>query len=124
VGVTAIVPIVGAVVGEVFGAFLLLTVSPLRALIFLVFVLVLQQLEGSLIYPKVVGTSVGLPGIIVFSAVLIGGNIGGILGALLAVPVCAVGYSVLRETMEKRQAAKARALADVTNEETDTGAGA
>ena len=103
IGCTAVVPIVGALVGEVFGAFLILTVSPLRAVLFLIFILVLQQLEGSLIYPKVVGTSVGLPGIIVFSAVLIGGNIGGILGALLAVPVCAVLYTLLREAMEKRK---------------------
>lgn len=107
IGCTAVVPIVGALVGEVFGAFLILTVSPLRALFFLIFILVLQQLEGSLIYPKVVGTSVGLPGIIVFSAVLIGGNIGGILGALLAVPVCAVLYTLFREAMAKRQAAAA-----------------
>ena len=107
IGCTAVVPIVGALVGEVFGAFLILTVSPLRALFFLIFILVLQQLEGSLIYPNVVGTSVGLPGIIVFSAVLIGGNIGGILGALLAVPVCAVLYTLFREAMAKRQAAAA-----------------
>lgn len=117
IGCTAVVPIVGALVGEVFGAFLILTVSPLRALFFLMFILVLQQLEGSLIYPKVVGTSVGLPGIIVFSAVLIGGNIGGILGALLAVPVCAVLYTLFREAMAKRQAAaEAQETAEVVEE--------
>lgn len=117
IGCTAVVPIVGALVGEIFGAFLILTVSPLRALLFLIFILVLQQLEGSLIYPKVVGTSVGLPGIIVFSAVLIGGNIGGILGALLAVPVCAVLYTLFREAMEKRQAAQAQQQIPLTTEE-------
>lgn len=116
IGCTAVVPIVGALVGEVFGAFLILTVSPLRALLFLIFILVLQQLEGSLIYPKVVGTSVGLPGIIVFSAVLIGGNIGGILGALLAVPVCAVLYTLLREAMEKRVQAKTEVTPETETE--------
>lgn len=116
IGCTAVVPIVGALVGEIFGAFLILTVSPLRALFFLIFILVLQQLEGSLIYPKVVGTSVGLPGIIVFSAVLIGGNIGGIWGALLAVPVCAVLYTLFREEMEKRKAAQDQQIPLATEE--------
>ena len=106
IGFTALVPIVGALVGEIFGAFLLLTVSPLRAIFFLAFILILQQLEGALIYPKVVGTSVGLPGIIVFSAVLIGGNAFGILGALLAVPVCAVLFTLLKEAVAKRLAKK------------------
>ncbi len=105
IGFTALVPIVGALVGEVFGAILLLTVSPLRAILFLVFILTLQQLEGSLIYPRVVGTSVGLPGIIVFSAVLIGGNAFGIPGALFAVPVCAVLYTLLKEAVAKKEAA-------------------
>lgn len=102
VGCTAVVPIVGALIGELFGAFLLLTVSPLRAILFFAFILILQQIEGSVIYPRVVGTSVGLPGIAVFSAVLVGGNIGGILGALLGVPVCAVLYTLLREEMDRR----------------------
>ena len=106
VGCTALVPIVGALIGEIFGTILILTVNPLQALLFLVFVLVLQQLEGSLIYPKVVGTSVGLPGILVFSAVIIGGNIGGIVYSLISVPICAVLYTLLREAMEKRAARK------------------
>lgn len=102
IGFTALVPVVGALIGEIFGAFLLLTVDPLRSLIFLVFILVLQQLEGMLIYPKVVGDSVGLPGILVFSAVLIGGNAGGIAGALLAVPVSAVLFTLLKEAIAHR----------------------
>ncbi len=107
VGCTALVPIIGALIGEIFGAILILTVNPWQALLFLIFVLVLQQLEGSLIYPKVVGTSVGLPGILVFSAVIIGGNIGGIIYSLISVPICAVLYTLLREAMEKRAAKKA-----------------
>lgn len=115
IGFTAVVPIVGALVGEIFGAFLLLTISPLRALLFLAFILILQQLEGTLIYPKVVGTSVGLPGIIVFAAVLIGGNMFGILGALLAVPVCAVLYALLKEAIERRSEKKAAAAENGEN---------
>ncbi len=111
IGCTALVPIIGALIGEAFGAILILTVSPIKALFFIIFVLVLQQLEGSLIYPKVVGTSVGLPGILVFSAVVIGGNIGGLLYALISVPTCAVVYTVIREQMEKRVKAKEAAAA-------------
>ena len=110
IGFTALVPIVGALVGEVFGAILLLTVSPLRAVLFLVFILILQQLEGSLIYPRVVGTSVGLPGIIVFSAVLIGGNAFGIPGALFAVPICAVLYTLLKEAIRKKESTAVSAV--------------
>jgi len=120
IGFTALVPIVGALVGEVFGAFLLLTVSPLRAVLFLVFILTLQQLEGALIYPKVVGTSVGLPGIIVFSAVLIGGNAFGIPGALLAVPVCAVLFVLLKESVAWKLEQKKARNAEKTDAPEDT----
>ena len=106
VGCTALIPIIGALIGEIFGAVLILTVNPWQALLFLIFVLVLQWLEGSLIYPKVVGTSVGLPGILVFSAVIIGGNIGGVIYSLLSVPICAILYALLREKMEERAARK------------------
>ncbi len=114
VGITALVPIVGAIIGEVFGAVLILTVNPLQALLFLIFVLVLQQLEGSLIYPRVVGTSVGLPGVLVFAAVIIGGNIGGVVYSLVSVPVCAVIYTLLREEMVKRQEKKAAVAAEAS----------
>ena len=73
----------------------------LFAIIFAVFFLILQQIEGNLIYPKVVGKAVGLPGIIVVSAVLVGGNIGGVLGALIAVPTCAVIYTLLCELIDE-----------------------
>ena len=119
VGCTALVPIIGALIGEIFGAVLILTVNPWQALLFLVFVLVLQQLEGSLIYPKVVGTSVGLPGILVFSAVIIGGNIGGIIYSLLSVPICAVLYTLLKEKMAARASEK-EAAPQMPLEETGT----
>ena len=101
--VTALVPIVGAVVGEVVGVLFIMTVNPLQALLFLVFILVLQQIEGSLIYPRVVGKSVGLPSILVLSAVLVGGNIGGVAGALAGVPVCAVLYALLKNIVDRHE---------------------
>lgn len=101
--VTALVPIVGAVIGEVIGVLFIMTVNPLQALLFLVFILVLQQLEGTLIYPRVVGKSVGLPSILVLSAVLVGGNMGGVAGALAGVPVCAVLYALLKSAVERHE---------------------
>lgn len=100
--ITSLVPIIGATVGVIVGFLLIFIVSPVKALLFLVFFVVLQQLEGSLIYPRVVGKSVGLPGVIVVCAVLVGGNIGGIFGALVGVPTSAVLYTVLREAVERR----------------------
>lgn len=100
--VTSLVPIIGATIGVVVGFLLILITNPLNALLFVVFFLVLQQIEGTLIYPKVVGKSVGLPGIIVVSSVLVGGNIGGIVGSLISVPVSAVLFILLKEEVNKR----------------------
>ena len=80
---------------------MILTVSPIQALIFLVFLVVLQQIEGNLIYPRVVGSSVGLPGIWVLAAVTIGGGVLGIGGMLLSVPVAAALWRLLREDVQK-----------------------
>ncbi len=100
ISVTALVPIVGATIGVIVGFLLIVITDPIKALLFVVFFLVLQQIEGNLIYPKVVGKAVGLPGVIVVSAVLVGGNIGGVFGALVAVPTCAVIYILLKECIE------------------------
>ena len=100
--VTSLVPIVGATVGVIVGFLLILITSPIKAILFILFFVVIQQIEGSLIYPRVVGKSVGLPGVIVVCAVLVGGNIGGILGALTSVPVSAVLYALVKEAIEKR----------------------
>ncbi len=100
--VTSLVPVVGALVGVTIGFFLIVITNPIKALLFVVFIIILQQIEGNLIYPRVVGKAVGLPGIIVISAVLVGGNIGGILGALLGVPVSAVIFILLKETIDNR----------------------
>lgn len=106
VAFTALIPVAGAYIGAGVGAFMILTVDPAKALIFLIFIVVLQQLEGNLIYPKVVGSSMGLPGIWVLAAVTVGGGIFGIGGMLLGVPLAAAGYRLLREDVlryEKRQ---------------------
>ena len=104
--VTSLVPVVGALVGVIIGFLLIVISSPIKAVFFVLFIIILQQIEGNLIYPKVVGKAVGLPGIIVVSAVLVGGNIGGVLGALLAVPTSAVIFILLKEAIEIRQKKK------------------
>ena len=106
---TALIPIAGAYIGTIIGGFLILTVSPIKALIFIIFILVLQQLEGNLIYPKVVGSSIGLSGIWVLAAVTIGGGMAGVLGMLLGVPLAATIYRLLREDVNRGLAAKAEA---------------
>ena len=102
VGATALIPVLGAYLGTGVGAFLILLVNPVKALIFVVFIIVLQQLEGNLIYPKVVGKSVGLPGILVLAAVTIGGKLFGVAGMLIGVPTCAVLYCIIRENVGKQ----------------------
>ena len=102
VGFTALIPVFGAFIGTAIGAFLILMVDPTKALVFVIFIIILQQLEGNLIYPKVVGNSVGLPGIWVMVAVTVGASIGGILGMLLSVPVCSILYSILRTDVNNR----------------------
>lgn len=99
---TALIPIAGAFIGAGVGAIMILTVSPIKALIFLIFIVVLQQLEGNIIYPRVVGASMGLPAIWVFTAVTVGGGIMGIAGMLLGVPLAATLYELLREDLNKK----------------------
>ncbi len=100
-GFTSLIPVVGPLIGGGVGAFLILTQSPVQALIFLIFIIVLQQVEGNFIYPKVVGSSVGLPGMWVLAAVTIGAGVGGILGVLLGVPVMSILYRLLREDLNR-----------------------
>lgn len=102
IGVSALVPIVGAYVGAATSALLLLMVSPMKALIFLIFLACLQQFEGNVIYPRVVGTSLGLPGIWVLAAVTVGGGLFDFLGMLLSVPVASILYTLLRRDVHRR----------------------
>lgn len=103
VGVTALIPVVGAYVGCIIGAIMILTVSPLKALIFVVFLVILQQLEGNLIYPKVVGSRINLPAIWVLAAVTVGGNLAGPVGMLLGVPAASSAYALLKEATNARE---------------------
>ena len=101
-GFTALIPVFGAFIGTILGACLILMISPVKAIIFVIFILVLQQIEGNLIYPKVVGKSVGLPGIWVLLSVTVGASIGGILGMLIATPLCSLIYILLRQAVNDR----------------------
>lgn len=101
VGITAFVPIIGAFIGGGIGAFMIMTVDPMQALFFVIYLIVLQQLEGDLIYPRVVGSSVGLPSIWVLFAVTVGGGLWGITGVLFSVPVLSVIYTLIRENVNK-----------------------
>lgn len=103
---TALIPIVGAFIGCAVGAFLILMVSPVKALIFVIMFLVLQQLEGNLIYPKVVGNSVGLPAIWVLVAVSVGGSMFGVVGMLVFIPLMSTVYTLLRENVNARNKKK------------------
>ncbi len=104
VAVTALIPVVGGLIGAGIGAFMILTIDPLKSLIFIIFLIILQQLEGNLIYPRVMGGRVNLPAMWILAAVTVGGGICGPIGMLLAVPVASTAYVLLREATEKREA--------------------
>ena len=101
IGFTALIPVAGAYIGAGVGAFMMLTESPLTAVLFLIFIVVLQQLEGNLVYPRVVGSSIGLPGIWVLAAITIGGGLMGVFGMLLAVPITAAIYKLSQADVRK-----------------------
>ena len=100
---TALIPVFGAFIGCAVGVFLMLMVSPFTTLEFVVVFLVLQQIEGNLIYPHVVGNSVGLPSIWVLMAVTVGGSLMGVVGMLVFIPLCSVLYSLLRDEVRRRE---------------------
>lgn len=102
IGLTALIPMVGAYLGAAVGFLLIVMVDPVKALLFILFIVILQQIEGNLIYPKVVGESIGLPGIWVFAAVTVGGGLLGVVGILLGVPIAATAYKLLRKSVDER----------------------
>ncbi len=104
---TALIPVAGGYIGAAVGAFMIFTVSPIKAVFFLIYIVILQQLENNLIYPKVVGSSMGLPAIWVLAAVTIGGGVMGIVGMLIGVPVASTLYRLLREDVNKPSLKKA-----------------
>lgn len=105
IGVTALIPIAGAYIGGGVGAIMLFSVDPAKALIFLVFLVILQQIEGNVIYPRVAGSSLGLPGIWVLAAIIIGGGLLGIVGMLIGVPLTTAVYRLLKEHVNKKETA-------------------
>lgn len=102
IGATALIPVVGAYLGGAVGVIMIMTQDPLKAVLFVIFLVVLQQLEGNLIYPKVVGSSIGLPGMWVLTAVTLGGGLLGVSGMLIGVPVAATLYKLLRDDVKMR----------------------
>jgi predicted PurR-regulated permease PerM len=107
IAITALIPIVGAFIGCALGVILIGLVSPVKAVVFVIMFIVLQQIEGNLIYPHVVGSSVGLPGIWVLFAVTVGGNLFGIAGMLTFIPICSICYALFRvyinDKLEKKK---------------------
>ena len=103
VGITAFIPIIGAFIGGAIGAFMIFTVDYMQAFIFIIFLVILQQLEGDLIYPRVVGSTIGLPSIWVLFAVTVGGSLWGISGVLLGVPIVSVIYSLVKIQVKNRE---------------------
>lgn len=104
IALTALIPIFGAFIGTAVGAFMILLISPVKAVWFVVYIIVLQQIESNLIYPRVVGKSVGLPGLWVLAAVTIGGGLFGFVGMLISVPIASIIYTLLKEALKAREA--------------------
>ena len=121
IGISALIPVAGAYIGAILSALLLVMISPVQALGFLVFLVILQQVEGNLIYPRVVGGSIGLPALWVLTAVTVGGSLFGLLGMLLGVPAASVCYTLLRGDVRERLARRAppEPPPDGDGEETD-----
>lgn len=103
IGVLGLIPLVGAFMGLFIACFLLFMISPIKAFWFFVFFIVLQQFEGNIIYPKVVGNSIGLPAMLVLMSIVVGGSLFGFMGTVLAVPVTAIIYRLIKEDMQARQ---------------------
>ncbi len=108
VGVMALIPILGAYIAAFIGAFMIMTVEPFQALVFLVFLIILQQIEGNLIYPRVVGNKIKLSAIWVLTAITVGGGIAGPAGIILGVPTVSALYALLKEATEEKERRNAR----------------
>lgn len=102
IGVTALIPIIGAYIGAIISAFLILTVKPIQAIYFLIFYIILQQVDDNLIYPRIIGSSLGLPAIWSLGAVTVFGGTFGFIGMLIGVPVTSAIYTLLKEDMDRR----------------------
>lgn len=110
ISVTALIPVVGAFFGGTIGVILLIMESPLKALTFLILFLVLQQIDNRLIYPNIVGNAIGIPSILIFAAIIVGGEFGGVIGMFLGIPFTAVFYTIIVEDMERRKKEKEKII--------------
>lgn len=117
---TALIPVAGAYIGGGVGAFIILMESPVKAVVFLIFLVVLQQVEGNIIYPRVVGSSLGLPAIWVLAAVTVGGGVMGIPGMLLGAPLAAAVYRFVCDDVNKTAVIEGSLLADVCTEQKES----
>ena len=115
IAVTAFIPIFGPITGAIIGAFLILLVDPMQAIWFLVFIIILQQIESNVIYPRIMGQQVGLPGLWVLIAVVLGGEFFGIPGIIISVPLCSVLYTLLHAWILKRLREKRLCKQDATH---------
>lgn len=104
IGITNMIPIVGPILGTIPGALILLMVNPIKAVWFVVFIIVIQQIDSNLIYPKVVGNSIGLPGLWVLFAITVGGGLGGIFGMIVGVPLASILYTILMDKIKREEA--------------------
>ncbi len=116
IGVFSLIPLFGAYIGWIIGVILLLTVNPWDALTFTIIFFVISQIEGNFIYPRIVGSSIGLPGIWVLAAVTIGGNLMGIVGMIIATPIVALIYTLLSEDSQKRLRKKSYVIPEIINQ--------
>ena len=103
IGVTALVPIIGAYVGAAISAFLIFIANPIKALYFLIFYVILQQIDDNIIYPRIVGSSLGLPAIWILGAVTVFGGVFGFVGMLIGVPITSGLYTLLKEDVLRRR---------------------
>ena len=118
-GFTTLLPIVGAWIGGAVGLLLIWVDSPEKAIWFLIFILALQQIDGQFIYPKIVGDSIGLPGLLVLIAVIIGGGFAGIMGIILAVPIFAIGYALLKDAIDNMPPKKTESVIEAPEPESE-----
>ncbi|EHK2349030.1 AI-2E family transporter [Clostridium perfringens] len=102
IGVTALIPVFGAFLGTIPSAFIILIIDPIKALWFIIFIIVLQQLEGNLIYPRVVGSSIGLSALWVMFAMIVGGSLFGIIGMLIGIPIFGVVFKILKRVANRK----------------------
>ena len=103
IGVCAMIPMIGVFIGMAIGAILIISISPIKVVVFLIFVIILQQIDGNIIYPRVVGNRIGLPGIWVLFAIIVGANIMGVLGMLISIPVASLIYAMINERINRKQ---------------------